>query len=69
MTRWTKTFIEGQNTVDVVGESFYREALEAVARQGADHIATLVPEPDNPYDPQAIGVVIMGLKVGHLSRG
>jgi hypothetical protein len=30
--------------------------------------ATLVPEPDNPYDPNAVAVYIAGRKVGHLPR-
>lgn len=66
--------------VDVVGESYYQEAIfraaggyvepdESVrtdAREGA--LAELRPEPDNPYDAGAVGVYIGGLKVGHLSR-
>jgi hypothetical protein len=61
--------------VDVVGEQHYQEALEAVA---AGHNAfgtrtrvltvTLVREPDNPYDANAVRVEAAEATVGHLSR-
>lgn len=57
--------------VDVVGESFYAKAIrDAVAKvgQGEEVWASLVPDPANPYDPNAVKVVIAGLHVGHLSR-
>lgn len=65
---------EGLFEVDVVGESNYQEALAAIAggvtREGADHatIATLVREPNNRYDPNAVRVDIDGRTVGYLSR-
>lgn len=58
----------------VVGESHYRAAIERVtggARPEGVKIVTwavLVPERDNPYDANAIGVYIDGAKVGHLNR-
>jgi HIRAN domain len=60
--------------VRVVGVSHYQDALREIA--GADageavrHEATaaLVPEPDNPHDPNAIRVTIGGRLVGYLSR-
>ncbi len=61
-------------SLDVVGESYNREALEAVTggprTEGIRTIkwASLVAEHDNPYDPHAVGVFIDGRKVGHLSR-
>lgn len=61
--------------MDVVGESHYRDAIAAIAggpRLEAVRLvasAALVPEPDNPYDRNAVAVWIEGRKVGHLSRG
>ena len=58
----------------LVGESHYREAIAAVAggrrRQSVKLVtwASLVPEPENPYDTNAVGAYIDGHKVGHLSR-
>ena len=45
----------------------------AGARPGRERVrkeirAVLVPEDDNPYDPNAVAVWIDGLQVGHLSR-
>lgn len=58
----------------VVGESYYQPALCSLAKwaPGGDKVshnivAMLVPEPDNPYDENAIAVRIEGRKVGHLS--
>lgn len=60
--------------VNVVGESYYEEAFLHLTGgrcpEGfhAPCTASLVPEPDNPYDPMAIAVHIGQHKVGHLSR-
>jgi hypothetical protein len=61
--------------VDVVGESFYQPALDEIAGgrtpEGCvnrEHVAALVPEPQNSYDKQAVAVLIEGRLVGHLSR-
>ena len=64
--------------VDIVGESHYAEALERIAGgrtedgtvRGRDEllVAALVPQPSNPYDPNAIAVEIEGELVGHLCR-
>lgn len=73
-TEITVTLYEGTSTLQVVGESFYQDALWrlAEARLGdevrRDIYAVLLPEPDNEYDPNAVVVLINGLKVGHLSR-
>jgi hypothetical protein len=71
-----------EGRLNVVGESYYQEALKLVTGgrvSGAtfdDHIpvvAVLVPEPENPWDENAVRVdVLMGnrsLKVGYLSSG
>ncbi|WP_409464056.1 HIRAN domain-containing protein [Amycolatopsis sp. GA6-003] len=65
----------------VVGESYYQEALRLVAggrRIGAgfeEHLpvtAVLVPEPENPWDEDAVRVDVLAgsrtVKVGYLSR-
>ena len=66
--------IEGDELIPVVGTSHYQEPLtELTNRKGDEEIrvqttATLVPEPDNPHDPNAIAVHIDGRLVGYLSR-
>ena len=68
--------IEGHETLEVVGESQYQDNLWRLVGGRADPTeyvraeitALLVAEPDNPYDANAVGVWIDGLKVGHLSR-
>jgi hypothetical protein len=65
---------DGDFETDVVGESHYQDALAEIAgpktEAGVDLEvkAQLVPEPDNPTDPQAVAVYIEGRKVGHLAR-
>jgi hypothetical protein len=65
---------DGDFETDVVGESHYQDALAEIAgpktEAGVDLEvkAQLVPEPDNPTDPQAVAVYIQGRKVGHLAR-
>lgn len=69
---------EGDESLEVVGESFHQDALTAIARaHGAgrlvdgvrvDILATLLAEPANPYDSNAVAVYIDGHHVGHLSR-
>ncbi|WP_156400342.1 HIRAN domain-containing protein [Caulobacter sp. Root655] len=59
---------------DAVGESNYQEALSRVCgghnRHGHELTTTgvLMPEPTNPYDPNAIMVTIGGERVGYLAR-
>jgi hypothetical protein len=62
-------------SVNAVGESFYQEALEVVAcgrtALGARRrllTATLVREPTNPHDENAVRVDVDGMAVAHLSR-
>lgn len=61
--------------VDVVGESRHQEELLALTggrrtASGAHRrtLARLVPQPENPADPDAIAVLIDGVEVGHLPR-
>ncbi|HSS32388.1 MAG TPA: DUF4011 domain-containing protein [Solirubrobacterales bacterium] len=64
--------ISGSDWVEVVGESFYRSALRRIA-EGIDddnrmRVATLIPEPTNPYDRHAVRVMIDEEQVGHLPK-
>ena len=59
--------------VEVVGESQYRGAIEAVVgRRTAGHKtivdAALVWEPENRHDPNAIAIKIVGRTCGYLGR-
>jgi hypothetical protein len=65
----------GSETLDVVGESHYLKELWSIVGQHRpgepvrfSTVALLVPEPENPYDKNAVKVVIDGLKVGYLAR-
>ena len=64
----------GQFRLLAVGENFYAEALQATARNPDGYpaltfcTAELVPEVNNPYDPNAVAVIVSGRKVAHLSR-
>jgi hypothetical protein len=66
--------LEGDELIRVVGTSHYQDALLELAPREADEeirvqaIAALVPEPDNPHDPNAIAVHIDDRLVGYLSR-
>jgi Protein of unknown function (DUF4236)/HIRAN domain len=65
---------DGAYRYEVVGESHYQTELAAIVggrtEDSASHecAAVLVPEPNNPYDPNAIYVCIGGHKVGYLAR-
>lgn len=65
---------DGDFETEVVGESYYQDALAEIAGPKTsagvdlDVKARLVPEPDNPTDPQAVAVYIEGRKVGHLAQ-
>ncbi|MFN2490117.1 MAG: HIRAN domain-containing protein [Actinomycetota bacterium] len=60
--------------LQVVGESYYQDALEQVCggrcEEGASEevIAALVLNPDNTWDPNAVSVEVNGKRVGHLPR-
>jgi len=71
----TTVTLPGDSEVRVVGESAYQDVLLELTG-GRRHyggvrmekVARLVPEPDNPADPEAIAVTIAGRTVGYLSR-
>ncbi len=60
--------------LEIVGESHYQDALEELAGgRTEDGVeleveVSMVPESDNKYDPNAVGVEIDGELVGYLSR-
>ena len=64
----------GTFAVDIVGESHCQDVLERLSggRQQygvmKETIATLVSEPKNPRDPNAVRVEISGQKVGYLDK-
>jgi hypothetical protein len=64
----------GNFAFEVVGESFYQPELNALVPSSNGewiaiyHIATLLPEDNNPHDDKAVSVHIQGKQVGHLSR-
>lgn len=67
---------DGAFRFPIVGESHCQPALAALAgdfdpEDGARDVrclARLTPEPDNPYDPDAVRVTVRGAPVGYLSR-
>jgi hypothetical protein len=72
--RLEPVLLPGGKAVQVVGESYYQEALDAICGgkcEEGDQLmcqAELRPEPDNEYDKRAVGIYVDGRKVGHLSR-
>lgn len=53
----------------IVGESNYQPMLRRIAKHGRNFRALLIPEPNNPYDPNAIAVWAEGDgRIGYLSR-
>jgi hypothetical protein len=66
--------LPGGEAVEVVGESYYQDALDAICGGKCEDgyrlmcQAELRPEPDNEYDKRAVGVYVDDRKVGHLSR-
>lgn len=66
--------LEGDDDLDVVGESYQQENLKAIVggsireKVRVEVIGYLVPEPENKYDPYAIGVWLSGRKVGFVAK-
>lgn len=67
-------FLVGDYRPEVVGESHYQAAISRWVPQGADTregvsvVLELVPDPKNPYDHDAVAVLIDGELVGHIDR-
>lgn len=61
--------------VAAVGEASYQPALRQICGSDrwedirCDVTAALVPQPENPHDPNAVVVQVDGQQVGYLSRG
>ena len=59
---------------DIIGETNYQAELESIAGPktadgaGVQVSAFLMPEPENPYDSNAVAVIISDKTVGYLSR-
>jgi hypothetical protein len=68
------TLSEGNDPLEVVGESHHQEALWSIVgghsteRVRCEVLAMLLAETDNPYDKNAISVWVNGLHIGFLSR-
>lgn len=68
------TMLAGVTRQDAVGESFYQEALISICDGHSDDgdnlpvLAVLQPEPDNPYDKNAVAVVVEGKQIGYLPK-
>lgn len=66
--------LDGDEDLDVVGESYRQDALWKIVggktseRIRKEAIGYLVPEPNNEYDPNAIGVWIQGSQVGFIAK-
>lgn len=63
----------GPDSLEVVGESHYQDALRRLVGPTNAYVrlaveAVLLAETDNQYDPNAISVWISGLHVGYLGR-
>lgn len=64
----------GQDRVEVKGESNYQDALDEICGgkcaegHGRRVFVILQPEPENPYDPNAIALQMDGKTVGYLAK-
>lgn len=63
----------GKFEVEVVGESHYQNSLRAIVGDVSTYrefscTAELICEDNNPYDSNAVAVLVDGRQVGHLSR-
>ena len=59
---------DGWGYLGAVGESQYQPALWRVASANRVCWATLLPEPDNPFDGNAVAVLVENETVGYLTR-
>lgn len=68
--RWeTLPRSEGLESIDVVGESYRMEALQQSCFAAGSQVL-LLPEPNNPYDPNAVAVwdIKRQLQAGYIPR-
>jgi hypothetical protein len=65
---------DGQFAMKAVGTAEHQDELALIAggrsEQGADHLcgALLIPDPKNPYDPNAVAVVISTHVIGYVQN-
>jgi hypothetical protein len=65
---------DGSFDFDIVGEASYQDALDIIAggktKDGheIECVASLMREPHNSHDPNAVAVLIEGRKVGYMPR-
>jgi hypothetical protein len=60
--------VDLQDRLEIRGESHYLPELRALKRRSESWVATLIREPLNEYDPNAIAVEIDGTTIGHVAR-
>ena len=58
--------INGNNIINTIGSEYYPEAWNAVT--DGEIIVELIPEPQNPYDSNAVAVTTKNEILGHLTR-
>jgi hypothetical protein len=56
--------------IEIVGESFHQDAIRQLSRRVRDKEFDIVlrAEPENPYDKNAVAVLVDGALVGHMSK-
>ncbi len=62
---------EGQLVpITIVGESGYQGVIKAIKKQagGREFVIVLRPEPQNPYDANAVSIQVDGNVVGYMPR-
>src|SRR5260370_38321252 len=66
-TQITVTYLAGDHPLEVKGESHYQDALWKIVQEfGRQVPAILQPEPENPYDENAVAIMAGGFLVGGL---
>lgn len=72
--RTSDTLLPRGPDVEVKGEASYQDALASIcggkckAGHRLDVVATLIPEPSNQYDPNAVQVHVNNKLVGYINR-
>jgi len=57
----------GSTPIRLTGTSFKQPELAALGR--GIHTGVLVREPENPHDPDAVGVYVRGKRIGYVPKG
>lgn len=58
--------IKGSTIVETIGSEYYPEAWDAIVDD--ELFVELIPEPQNPYDNNAVAVTLNNQIIGHLTR-